>query len=476
MRISCIVAAWVMALMSGLGASPALAQTVIEGVGSYFSQPLYQVWGDTYTATARFNLESRYTAIGSSAGKRAFITNSLVPGTSVPLSYAGTTLPLNSSDLSTYETNRAASGDPVQVPLAAGAIVFAYNPEGLNLPNGALRLSRATYCGIADGVIRYWNHSAITKDNGQIPVSTNPNFQIRFVRRADTSGETLNLSTHLKTVCTGSNSFPSPYNQSPYPSDLKWDRGAGPTAEPVGTSDSNQSTVNWPDAYKAAQGDAGVLQLVRNQVGAMGYVGSAYTKLAPDNPTSLPVARLQNQDNLLAIATTGAGPQYITGTTSATSKVLGSLTLGTPFAGYPFVRAVNLNSYINPVQPGAYPIIALVYGLFYELYNDEETANQCECLVDWALQEYPDPQFYPNPDPDPVAINRGFSPLPAGLKEEARLTAHEAIYVPSQVAFRTTLSGSNTFLPVRLLAPTPASRPRRSPGTRLGYGSKCQDE
>ncbi len=334
----------------------------------------------------------------------------------------------------------------------------------MNLPNGTLKLSRATYCAIADGVITRWEDPAITRDNNNIPVRTGP---LTFVRRSDASGETLYLSNHLQTVCTGRFNFPAPYKAAPYPADLLWKRGAGATSEARGQTDTLADTVDWPDSFLAVQGgDDVVVRTIRNQQGTLGYVGAAYTNLSIDRRSGLPAARLQNQSNLTAIALNQALPQYYAASAQATGSALSNSVLDTPFVDAPFVREVALNSYSNPTGSSDYPLVSVIYGLFYEHYNQQLEVDQCGCFGLWALQNpYPDPvfNFGSNPNPNPIAQNRTYGTLSGPLKTEVLAILAE-IKLSSQFALRPVPRP-----PIQLASTS------LQPYPLLGQSSKCRD-
>lgn len=352
-----------------------LAQTVINGAGSSFVAPLYEgvpgssfaspsgSWFAVYGAPSPAvnpNVRFNYDAVGSGAGIDAF--NGLaVPGVTTPVSFGASDAPLTDPGRSRPSSSRTTGrGLPIQVPTVAGAIALTYNAQGLNVPAGGLKLSRATYCGILNGNITNWNDQRITADNGRQLSSGLP---IKAVVRRDSSGSTFVLSNHLNTVCT------SPFN---------WNRGVG-------------TTVNWPASFLKVEGSSGIVSTVRSNRGAIGYVDNSQ-RLA--NAPVLPAALLQKQ----------SGSAFLAPTAGATSAALAG---AKDQNADPRIITINVP---NPIGATAYPIVGVSYLVFYDIYNSVNTANGIKGFINWALGTQA---------ADNIATQRGYAPISTGLSNSA---------------------------------------------------------
>lgn len=313
------------------------APTQINGAGADVPNALYTGtggWFATYGAPSPAvnpNVQLNYASVGSGTGVTAFLTQTPPSGTptvSRPISFGSTTAPLTTSQLKV--TGSPNSGPPIQVPTVAAAIALPYNPSGLNVPPGGLKLSRATYSAIFNGEITNWNDSRITADNGR-QVSTG--LPIKVVVRSDSSGATLIFTSHLQTA-------------SP-----KWSRGSG-------------TTINWPSTFLKVSGGSGIVNTVTANQGAIGYA---------DNPalsgTPLKAAVLQNKSG-----------SYVAPTSAATSAALSGLT---DTDSDP--RIITINVPADPSASTAYPVVGLSYLLFYDVYQSAAVADGIKGFIPWAF-------------------------------------------------------------------------------------------
>ena len=352
-------------LLSLLTTQNSLAQTAptpINGAGADVPNALYTSaggWFDTYGAPAPAvnpNVQFNYASVGSGKGVTAFVTQTPPPGTPTvakPVSFGSTTVPLTTSQRTV--TGSPNSGPPVQVPTVASAIALPYNPSGLTVPSGGLKLSRATYVAIFNGVITNWNDARITADNNGTKV--NNNLPIKVVVRADSSGATLAFTTHLQAISSS------------------WTRGSG-------------STITWPSTFIQVTGGSAIISTVSTTKGAIGYV---------DNPalsgTTLKAAVLQNKSN-----------KYVTPSSAATSAALTGLTDTDSDA-----RIITVKVPADPPASTAYPIVVTSYLLFYDIYKDAKVANGIKGFIPWAFSSAG----------DTIATSKGYAPLPTALKTAA---------------------------------------------------------
>ena len=130
----------------------------------------------------------------------------------------------------------------VQVPAAAGPVCLIYNLPNLERP---LRLSPKTVAGIYLGHIISWQDAEITGDN---PGARLPKAPVIVVHRSDGGGTTSVLTTYLSKT------------------DPEWSAKPG-----------HGLSVNWPVGL-GADGSKGVLDLVRQTPGTIGYLELSYAK------------------------------------------------------------------------------------------------------------------------------------------------------------------------------------------------------
>lgn len=394
----------VMTLAVGLAfAAPAtqrvLAQTVtqINGAGATFPNVLYTSQGGWFNVYGRAssgavnppgpinpNVQFNYNSIGSGAGISAFLTQVEPAGTNPPISFGASDAPLRSSTATPVPTitgtpNR---GPAVQVPVVAGAVTLSYNPQGLNVPPGGLRFSRATYCGILNGNITNFNDQRITQDNNGVQVSTGQ--PIRVVRRADSSGTTFLLTNHLETICQ------TPFN---------WNRGVGtaPETDNSNNADNDPATINWPTNFIAAAGGSGVSQTIDATVGGFGYVENATR-----NAQGLPAANLQNRAGTFVAPTSGA----------VSTALQGAPDLD------PDPRIITI-TVPNPAQAAAYPIIGVTYQLYYDIYSSASVAAGIRGFINDFVAD-PTPSSNPSLNANTIAADLGYAPLSSTLKTQVR--------------------------------------------------------
>jgi len=210
--------------VSGLLATTASAQMLINGAGATFPQPIYTKWFDAYSKvdpSVRFN----YQGIGSGGGQKQILSE---------------TVDFGASDGPMSDENLAKAPRTLwHIPTVAGAVVVSYNLPG----DPKLKLDGPTLAGIYLGTITKWNDPAIA---GQNPDVSLPAQDITVVHRSDGSGTSYIFTDYLSSVS----------------SDWK---------DKVGKN----TSVNWPTGL-GGKGNAGVAGQVKQSPGAIGYVELAY--------------------------------------------------------------------------------------------------------------------------------------------------------------------------------------------------------
>ena len=223
--------------LTGVLATVASAQMLINGAGATFPQPIYTKWFDEYSkvdTSVRFN----YQGIGSGGGQKQILSE---------------TVDFGASDGPMSDENLAKAPRTLwHIPTVAGAVVVSYNLPG----NLKLKLDGATLANIYLGKITKWNDPAITAQNGGVDL---PAQDIVVVHRSDGSGTSYIFTDYLSNVSS------------------EWKEKVG-----------KNTSVNWP-AGLGGKGNAGVTGQVKQSPGAIGYVELAYAK-----QNSLPYADMKN--------------------------------------------------------------------------------------------------------------------------------------------------------------------------------------
>ena len=286
----------------------AKAATALNASGATFPAPLYLRWAaDFHKANADTTVN--YQGVGSGAGVKQFsdgITD------------------FGASDVAMSDAEIAkVSGNVLMLPATAGTIVLAYNIPGVE---AGLKLSRDAYIGILLGTIKSWNDPIIAKDNSGI---TLPNLPVTVVARSDGSGTTAVFTAHLDAV-------------------------SADFASKVGSGKS----VTWPVGV-AGKGNDGVTALIKQTLGAIGYVEFGY---AENN--KLTMAALQNK----------AG-NFISPSIESGAATLASVNL-----------PENLRAFItDPEGANDYPIATFTWLLVKKTYTDAAKAAAVKAFVNYGL-------------------------------------------------------------------------------------------
>ncbi|WP_231759483.1 phosphate ABC transporter substrate-binding protein PstS [Microbulbifer elongatus] len=287
----------------------------VVGAGASFAAPLYQRW-----FKALYNRDQKYQVDYQSVGSAAGITNFLQGR----IDFAGSDYPLDNAQ------RQRADGGVLQLPMAAGAIVFIYNLDGVE----QLKLSREVLAKILLGEIRRWNHPEVQKDN---PADNLPDQKITLVARAEASGTTLHMTTHIAAY---SDAF----------------------ADKIGASKDPQ----WPSGLKdagsliRARGNAGIARIVGSVPGALGYVQYAYAENA-----NLAMAALENR----------AGNMIAPGPESFESAL-------TSFEGH-----LTRQNIADPGGQHGYPLVSFSWLIMRKTYRNPDVAPVLNALVHYGLGE-----------------------------------------------------------------------------------------
>ena len=228
--------AFAMASCGGNANSGAREAQELSGAGATFPLPFYNV---VFEEFAQVNGDAvAYGGIGSGGGVRN-LRDKIID-------FAG-------SDAFLSEKEMAEMAPVIHIPTCMGAVVLAYNLEGVN----ELKLSGEVIADIFAGEIKMWNDARLAVLN---PGVTLPAEAIIPVFRSDGSGTTFVFTDYLTKV--------SPMWANKY--------GAG-------------KSVNFPSG-QAAKGNPGVAGVIKQTKNAIGYVGSEYAFAQ-----KIAYAQIQNQ-------------------------------------------------------------------------------------------------------------------------------------------------------------------------------------
>src|SRR5580698_5815431 len=170
------------ALLGFTGA--ASAQTLINGSGATFPEPIYTKWFSEFKKshpTSQIN----YTATGSGAGIKAVTEGTVDFGASDAI--------LSDDQLKAFRDSHGGA-TLLCFPTVMGAAVLTYNVPGVT---GDLKLTPDAIAGIYLGKITKWNDPAIVKAN---PGITLPGKDIVVAHRSDGSGTTFVFTDYLSKV------------------------------------------------------------------------------------------------------------------------------------------------------------------------------------------------------------------------------------------------------------------------------------
>ena len=294
------------------GSASASSGSIISvgGAGATYPAPLYQRWFAEYNKVNP-GTQVSYQSVGSGAGVEQFLAGTV--------DFGASDAPLKADERAKFRTKFG--GEPLQVPMTGGIIVFAYNLDGVK----DLKLSRTAYCGIASGKITKWNDPEIVKTNAGEKL---PSEAIKFFHRSDGSGTTFQFTNHLKAACP------------------EWTAGAS-------------KSVDWSKGMIGARGNQGVSEEIAALPNSIGYVEYSFAKQA-----NLSMAAIENKSGKSIVPSPAAGAEAFVG-----EKVPADLGLTVP----------------DSINPKAYPISGLTWLLLYPQPKDATKTTALKAVIEWAL-------------------------------------------------------------------------------------------
>ena len=292
---SILTLAIVMTSCGGNANNSAREPQELSGAGATFPLPFYNV---VFEQFSQVNGDAvAYGGIGSGGGVRN-LRDKIVD-------FAG-------SDAFLSEKEMAEMNPVIHVPTCMGAVVLAYNLDGVN----KLNLSGEVIADIFAGEIKMWNDErlAVLNPDVKLPAET-----IIPVFRSDGSGTTFVFTDYLTKVSSN------------------W-------ASKFGTGKS----VNFP-LRQAAKGNPGVAGVISQTKNSIGYVGSEYAFAQ-----KIPYATIQNQHG------EWVGPTAETISAAASGEI----------------PADTRTSITNSNATGAYPIATFTWVIIYKEQNYSDRSKE----------------------------------------------------------------------------------------------------
>ena len=330
----CLIACLLVLVVLGLGSAPIRAQnaTVLVGSGSSVPAPLYNRWAQEF-AKHNSSVQMRYVPIGTSEGIKQISRGAGDFG-------AGEAL-LTSSERT--------EGNLVALPAVLIGIVPIYNLPDVHRE---LRLSGEVLGEIFLGDLKMWDAPAITKLNPEVSM---PHLHIQVVNRPAGKGSNYVFTDFLSKV-------------SP-----KFRSQIGVNASP-----------DWPVGVPAER-SADMVEKVKNEPGAIGFVESQYAVKA----------------NLPQVAVLNAAGKFV----KASPETIA--------AACQAIEAPRWNSFAisltNASGPDSYPIASFTWVYLRTQSSDSARAAALRNLLEWI---YSDGQQF--------ASQEGYSELPPPLLAAVR--------------------------------------------------------
>ena len=267
----------------------------LSGAGATFPLPFYNAVFEQFAETKGDAVA--YGGIGSGGGVRN-LRDKIVD-------FAG-------SDAFLTDKEMADMNPVIHIPTCMGAVVLAYNLEGVE----ELRLTGEIIADIFAGNIKMWNDERIKSLN---PQALLPNEAIIPVFRSDGSGTTFVFTDYLTKV---SQMWASKF-------------GAG-------------KSVNFP-VGQAAKGNPGVASVIKQTKNSIGYVGSEYAFAQ-----KIPYASIMNQRGELV---------------EPTAESISAAASGV-------IPADTRTSITNADAAGAYPISTFTWMIIYKEQNYSDRSKE----------------------------------------------------------------------------------------------------
>lgn len=291
------------------------AQLKLNGAGATFPYVIYSKWFDVYHS--KTGVQINYQSIGSGAGIKQIIEGTV--------DFGATDAPMSAEQLE--DVRKKQGTEVLHIPTVLGAVVVTYNLPSVG---AGLKLTQDVVAGIFLGEITKWNDQRIAASN---PGKELPDMRIIVAHRSDGSGTTYIFTDYLSKVSQ------------------TW-------AQKIGRG----TSVNWPVGL-GAKGNEGVTGLVKQTVGAIGYVELAYAV-----KNNLPYALIRNK----------AG-NFVEPTFKSVSAAAAGASKNMP---EDFRVSIT-----DPDGKDSYPISGFTWLLIYKKMKDAAKAKALVDFLNWAMDE-----------------------------------------------------------------------------------------
>jgi phosphate transport system substrate-binding protein len=300
-------------VIANFAALLAQAATQMTGAGATFPAPIYQKWFNDYQSIG--NVQINYQAIGSGGGIRGITEGTVDFGASDAI--------LSAEQLAAFKSKHEGH-TLLTFPTVLGAVVPSYNVPGVT---AELSFTGPILADIFLGKIKKWNDPALVKVNPGVKL---PDLDIVVAHRSDGSGTTFCFTDYLSKV-------------SP-----EWEKSVGRNA-----------SISWPVGL-GAKGNDGVSGLLKQQVGALGYVELIYAV-----KNHLAYGKVQN----------GSG-DFVKADLKTVSAAAAASKGG---------AADSQLSITNGSGKGVYPISTFTWLLVPDTFKDAEKAAAIKGFLKWAV-------------------------------------------------------------------------------------------
>ncbi|PQV46062.1 substrate-binding domain-containing protein [Paraburkholderia sp. BL21I4N1] len=378
-------------VVSGVGASAAMAVPLVQGGGSSLVAPTIGSVSQANTEIGLFGTSEAtftYYSVGSGAGQNAFLGNQptfFAPGLTGTVDFANSDAALTTAQITSYQAGLGTTNGPlIQIPyivtpitfpvINAPAVTSTTTPQTTPGQAHSIALNDDDLCGIFSGNFTDWSQVTDPEKKTLYPAGA-----IKVVYRADSSGTSELLTRHLAAVCPASSATK-----------------AGVTfVDSLTFSNSFPSGV--PANFVAATGSGGVKTQLTSYLAAgtaaVAYLSPDYTNtfLAPSSSSAsaqLQVASLLNAKNSTYYAPTSANATTALGSVAppATKGLASSPANWVPTSGATYTALANPASGY-PVSGTSQIILSQCYAsaavttAVHDFLNDHFTSSTFAAVV-----------------------------------------------------------------------------------------------
>ncbi|WP_176060811.1 substrate-binding domain-containing protein [Paraburkholderia sp. BCC1876] len=353
-------------VLSGVGASAAMAVPVVQGGGSSLVAPTIGAIGLSTTEIGLFGTSEgsfTYYSVGSGAGQNAFLGNQptfLGTGVTGTVDFANSDAALNTTQITSYQAGLARTSGPlIQIPyivtpitiplVNAPAVTSTTTPQTTPGQAHSIALNDDDLCGIFSGNFTDWSQVTDPEKTTKYPAGA-----IKVVYRADSSGTSELLTRHLAAVCAASSA----------------------TKPGITFVDSLTFAASFPSGvpsnFVGATGSGGVKSQLTSYLAAgtaaVAYLSPDYTNtfLAPSSSSAssqLQVASLLNAKNGLYYAPTAGNA-----TTALSIAAPGTKNAASQPANWVPIAGASYTANANPAS--GYPVSGTSQILVSQCYAD----------------------------------------------------------------------------------------------------------